>query len=128
MVKVTAHCTRLDGWWAVEVPEVDGAFTQSRRLDQVAEQVADAVGLLEDLDPSEVEVEVVPIVDGDLADRIAYAKRLRREAEDARARAAEEIRAVARALHHHRRMPLRDVGTILDVSYQRAHQLAADPG
>ena len=32
-MKVTAEATRSGGWWAVEVPEVDGAFTQACRLD-----------------------------------------------------------------------------------------------
>ena len=30
-----------DGWWIIEVPEVDGAMTQAPRLDQVDEMARD---------------------------------------------------------------------------------------
>jgi predicted RNase H-like HicB family nuclease len=45
-MKVTAYVTRSDGWWAVEVPEVPGLFTQARTLDQVPAMVIDAVALM----------------------------------------------------------------------------------
>jgi hypothetical protein len=61
-MKVTAYATRSGEWWAVRVPEIDGLFTQARRLDQVPEMVADAAMLLDGL---EVEVEVVPQLDAD---------------------------------------------------------------
>ena len=41
-VDATAVCTRSGGWWAVEVPEIPGLFTQARRLDQVEDMVRDA--------------------------------------------------------------------------------------
>ena len=40
-MEVTAVCRRSGNWWAVEIPEVEGAFTQARRLDQVADMAAD---------------------------------------------------------------------------------------
>ncbi len=64
MMKVTAKAVRDGGWWVVEVPEVDGAFTQARRLDQIPAMVADAVGLLEDVPAEDVEVDL----DVDLGD------------------------------------------------------------
>ncbi len=121
-MKVTARCRRQSGWWAVDVPEVDGASTQARRLDQVPAMVADAVSLLAEVDPMSVEVEVVPLLDEAISARIAAAERLRSEAKEARAEAAREFRAAARALKE-QGLPLRDVGTALGVSYQRAHQL-----
>lgn len=59
-MRVTALCTRSDGWWAVDVPEVDGAITQARRLDQVPAMVVDAVALLTGEDPTTIEVDVQP--------------------------------------------------------------------
>lgn len=44
--KVTAIARRCDGWWAIEVPEIPGLFTQVRRLDQVAAMVKDAAATL----------------------------------------------------------------------------------
>ncbi|PLS30924.1 transcriptional regulator [Bifidobacterium margollesii] len=43
----TAVCTRSGGWWAVEVPEIPGLFTQARHLDQVEDMVRDAAGMLD---------------------------------------------------------------------------------
>ena len=55
-MKVTAKVTKSGDWWAVEVPEVDGAFTQARQLDQIPDMVADAVHLLTDVPAGDVEV------------------------------------------------------------------------
>lgn len=61
-MKVTARATRSEGWWAVEVPEIDGLFTQTRRLDQIPAVVRDAAELLDGIDPATLDVEVVPEV------------------------------------------------------------------
>lgn len=47
IANATAVCTFDGGWWAVEVPEIPGLFTQARCLDQVEEQVRDAAGMLD---------------------------------------------------------------------------------
>jgi hypothetical protein len=70
-MQVTAIARGSGDWWAVEVPEVDGAFTQAKRLDQVPEMVADAVSLLEDVPAEQVQVTVVPdIGDATLLDDV----------------------------------------------------------
>lgn len=56
--QVIAKATRSGDWWAVEVPEVPGLFTQAKRLEQVPAMVRDAVSLLTDFDADEVEVEL----------------------------------------------------------------------
>ncbi len=38
-----AHAARSGRWWAVEVPDVPGVFTQTRRLDQVAPAAREAI-------------------------------------------------------------------------------------
>ena len=43
---VVAKTHRSEGWWAVEVPEIPGLFTQARRLDQVPQMVQDAGAML----------------------------------------------------------------------------------
>ena len=121
-MKVTARCTRHDGWWAIEVPEVDGAYTQARRLDQAPAMVAEAVSLLTGAKASSIEVDVEPLLDDGIRAHIAAADRLRHEALVAQDQASTEVRAAARALRA-LGLPLRDVGTALGVSYQRAHQL-----
>lgn len=41
-IDVTAIAERSGDWWAIEVPEIPGLFTQVRRLDQVDAMVRDA--------------------------------------------------------------------------------------
>lgn len=41
-MNVAAHVRRSGDWWAVEVPEVPGLYTQVRNLDDVADAVRDA--------------------------------------------------------------------------------------
>lgn len=60
---LTARCARSEGWWAVEVPEVPGLFTQARRLDQVPEAVVDAASLLTGWSRAELEGTVVQVLE-----------------------------------------------------------------
>lgn len=43
---VNAHATLTEGWWAVEVPSIDGLFTQARFLGDIPAPVVDAAHLL----------------------------------------------------------------------------------
>lgn len=121
-MRVTALCTRSDGWWAVVVPEVDGAITQARRLDQVPAMVADAVALLAGEDPTTIEVDVQPEIPAAVRRRLERAAALRAHSARANNQAAHELRTAAHDLASEG-LPLRDVGRVLGVSYQRAHQL-----
>lgn len=56
----TAVCRRSDGWWAVSIRELKGVHTQARRLDQVADMARDAIALMLETDPAEIEVSVEP--------------------------------------------------------------------
>lgn len=117
---VSARCQRSGGGWAVDVPEVPGAFTQAKRLDQVPAQAADAVALLLDVPASSVRVTVTVDVAGvdEVRARQADAERATREAGDA-------MRALVRRFREDG-LTVRDIGVILGVSPQRAQQLAAE--
>ena len=54
---------RCEGWWALEVPEVPGLFSQARRLDRAEGAVQDALATMLDLDPESFQLEVVPVLD-----------------------------------------------------------------
>lgn len=56
---VTAVVERSGRWWVITVPEVEGAVTQARRLDQVPHMAADAVAVLLDIDIADVTVAAV---------------------------------------------------------------------
>ena len=124
-VKVTAVAERSGNWWAVRVPEFPGVFTQARRLDQVRATTADAVAAFLDIPAEDVEVEVEPALTADVAERLEEARNDRLQAERLASLAADKLREVARALAK-RGLPERDIGSILGVSHQRAHQLLTD--
>ena len=119
-MKVTAHATRSEGWWAVEVPEIDGLFTQTRRLDQIPDMVRDAAELLDGIDPEVLEVEVVPDVPH-RADA-EHARSLAERARTTQEEASRAMRHAARSLADDG-LTVRDIGEILDVSFQRAQKL-----
>ncbi len=121
-----ATVTREGKWWMVAVPAIDG-LTQARRLSD-AEQMARELIALETgaaLADVAVTVHVQLSEDGsDLAERAQRIKTDRVKAEQAEAAASELSRELARELAA-AKVPVRDIGSLLDVSYQRASQLAS---
>jgi predicted RNase H-like HicB family nuclease len=61
-MKITAHCVRGEGWWVVDVPEIQGLYTQGRDLEEVRAMVLDAASLL--TGRPETDFEVVFDVEG----------------------------------------------------------------
>lgn len=58
-MKLTAKATRVGKWWAIEVPEIEGLFTQTRHLDQVEAVVKDAAAGLTERPEQDFEVAVL---------------------------------------------------------------------
>lgn len=130
MVEVTkttykAHAARAGRWWAVEVPDVPGVFTQTRRLDQVAPAAREAIALMLDIDPDLVDVVVEPELPAELVEAITAARAAQADAERARSEAADRARAVVIRLQDEMGLTVRDVGQVIGVSYQRVQQLVA---
>ena len=125
-MKVTAHAVRSGDWWSVEVPEVDGLFTQAKRLDQIPAMVADAGELLTDIPADQFEV----TLDYDFGDpaalrEIADVKQLNAAAQ----RAVDEASRRSRAIVHKLRdqgLSVREVGVMLDITPSRVSQLNKD--
>lgn len=76
------------------------------------------------VDPAEVEIDLRPAVPVEVGQHVAAAARLRAQARTANSEAAREARAAAQVLRD-AGLSVRDVGTVLGVSHQRAHQLLA---
>lgn len=121
-MRVTAKAQRSDGWWAVEVPEVPGVFTQARRLDQIPDMVADAVELVAGVAKADIVVDVEPITDMD--DVVAEAREARQAADEAGTRASATMRFALSNLIQ-AGYTVRDAGQLLGVSPQRVSQLMA---
>ena len=126
--------TRDDRWWMITVPELDGYInsagatnisdtTQARRLSEVTAQARDFICTITDKAPSEVDVNITITVDGiDVTERARKVLDDRALAERHAAAAQAEARTLARDLST-RGVPVRDVGDVLGVSFQRAQQL-----
>jgi hypothetical protein len=128
------NVTRDDKWWMITVPELDryinsdGAInlsdtTQARRLSEVPGQARDFICTITDKAPSEVGLSIVIAVDG--MDITARADKMRSDRELAdryTAIAQAEAKELARDLAAHG-VAVRDVGEVLNVSFQRAQQL-----
>lgn len=115
--------TRDGGWWMVRIPALSG-LTQARRLADAGLMAREWIALTLDVPLGEVDVTVT-------VDRIGTVEVARRVAaiRDQRARAAQlDLQATAQAAGLARELAgagvtVRDIGTALGVSFQRAHQL-----
>ena len=127
MKNYTAFCRRSGRWWAVSVPEVKGAHTQVRRLDQVDAAVREVLALMLDAPASSfaITLDVRPPKSAQRVIRDAVTLRHKAEALDATvARKTDE--AVAAMLASG--LTVRDCGELLGVSPQRISQLAKRAG
>ncbi|MDQ3150544.1 MAG: type II toxin-antitoxin system HicB family antitoxin [Actinomycetota bacterium] len=110
------------GWWVVTVPDVPGAITQSRRLDQVSADAAEVIEIQTGQPVNPDTLDVVPSLPGEAGEVAAEARRLRAEAHALAERAGERTRAAVELLHR-REFPLRDIGRLTGITYQRAQQI-----
>lgn len=119
-MNVTAVAKRSGNWWAVEVPEIPGLFTQARRLDQVEAMVRDAAGMLGrqvgtvTVDPKLSEQ------DERMIDELLSA---RRDAAEAQSKASTLVRNAVGTLRA-QGMTVRDVADIIGVTPQRVSAIA----
>lgn len=121
-MKVTAHAQHGEKWWVVSVDEVEGLFTQTRRLDEIPDMVRDALTLCPEITTTPWETEVEIIVDEPFITDIHEAKEATQEAARLQVEAAAKIRSIATRLRE-RGLSFKDIATLLDVSVARAQQL-----
>lgn len=124
MGKLTARAERGSGWWVVEVPEIDGLLTRAKSLAQVPAMVKDAAALITGEPEDSFEVEVIPVVAEEVREHLEAARQLFEESDKAKHSAAEQSRLAARELAASG-LTVRDIGAVLGVSHQRAHQLVS---
>lgn len=119
----TATVSREDGWWMIHVPEIDG-LTQARRLLEAETMAREliAVTLGVPLDTVTVDIQVTNVADIDIPTRLDAIRADRARAAELERAASADAASLARDLVS-ARVPLRDVGAILGISHQRAHQL-----
>ncbi len=120
------HVTGREGrWWAVEIPQLDGV-TQAARLADVAAEARDYIAVTLDVPPSTVDVRVIVDDTPHARDVQARSERIlatRQQAEALEAVAIEDAQALVRELTRDG-VPMRDIATLVGVSFQRVSQLA----
>jgi len=118
------EASRSGRGWALEVAELDGVFSQARRLADAEAMAKDVIGLWFDVDPSEISVEVTVVVnDEHLAAEIDRLQRTTRSVEEQQAEAAGLRRQIVARLRAED-LTNADVAAVLGISHQRVSQLA----
>lgn len=119
------HVTREGKWWLLEEPTLEIAG-QTRRLADAQDVATDLIAVFLDVPRSQVEVNLLledtPHVDH-LGKRVHSLTELRQMIAGLESDLAREQRRLAADLVADE-IPVRDIGTILGVSHQRAHVLA----
>ncbi len=123
MTTYTAGLKKVGRFWKVYVRELDRT-TQVVRLSEVEDAVRDLVNLLTDEPKSSIMVDRNFILADSLRRRIDEARTRRAEAEALAKKASADMRQAARQLRAEG-YTVRDVGEVLNLSYQRAQQLSA---
>ncbi|MGQ0625550.1 MAG: type II toxin-antitoxin system HicB family antitoxin [Sporichthyaceae bacterium] len=115
---------RDGAWWGIEVPGVEGAFSQAKRIDQIEAMAREVIALLLDVaeDSFTLTLDIQLPEQWDAA--ITSARAARQNAVAAERTAAAQIRDLAHQLHT-AGLPVRDVGALMGVSHQRVSQLLA---
>ena len=115
--------TREGKWWMVDVPAIEG-LTQARRLSEIKDMAVSLISITLDLPPSQVGVNVVAIiVDGTNLMKLRQQIDTERDAaRDAERKVAALTADLVRKLNADD-VPLRDIGEMVGVSFQRVHQL-----
>jgi predicted RNase H-like HicB family nuclease len=122
-MRYTARARRSGGWWAIDVPELPGVYSQARRLDRVESMARDAIALFLDVDPATLEIRVETNLPSDLRRDVDAVGRLRVEADRLQAESSGAMRHLTHELLG-RGLSVRDAAVILGISHQRVSQLA----
>jgi predicted RNase H-like HicB family nuclease len=114
------------GWWVASIDVVPGCHTQGRTIEQARDRIREALAALTN-DKTAASAKLVDDIqlpkEAKRAVVLVHTKRV--QASKFAAEAEDAVRNAAAALA--KSMSLRDVGTVLGVSRQRAHQLVGDP-
>lgn len=116
------HVHREGKFWAIDVPGI--GFTQATRLTSVEETARDMIALTAEIDEGAFDLNVDIVVPSNAEDHVKQAHALRAEAARIQAEAALESARSAAVLKQDG-LTYREIGLVLEVSHQRAQQLAS---
>ncbi len=120
-MKLHVTAVRDGRFWFLKSDDIENFYTQARNLSEIPVMAKDLAALLTERPESDFDVEVsfdTPEVTAHLREATALAAK----AEEFKAESARERRAAALVLRR-QGVTVRDIGTVLGVSHQRAQQL-----
>lgn|GEM_PF-370966 len=123
MSTYTALVSREGKFWHVEVPEI-GRVTQARNINEVDDMARDLIAIMAGIERGSVELDVRIQLPDSVQAHLSEVERARDAEADARSHAATELRAAATELKN-AGLSVRELGSVLGVSYQRASQLTS---
>jgi hypothetical protein len=123
MTTYQARVAREGKWWMVRVPEIDG-LTQARRYSEVEEMARSLLAIALDIpeDSFDLHVELEAVEDVRVTERLDALHEAEEKVQESQAQLRHATHTLAMDLAG-RGVPVRDIGAILGVSFQRAHQL-----
>ena len=110
------------GWWVVTVPELPGAISQARRLDQVPGDVAEVIELMTGEKHGTYTLATEALYPGVAGAVAREAVALRQQAEEIKSAASDAVRNAVIALRREG-LTLRDAAALTGISYQRAQKI-----
>jgi predicted RNase H-like HicB family nuclease len=118
-----ALVTRDDKWWLISVEGING-LSQARRLSEVEQNAKELISAAtgSSIEFIDVTMNVERVGTVKVARRLAAVTEKRSKAAELETAASSATRELAADLAS-AGIPLRDIGTLLGVSFQRAHQL-----
>ena len=121
----TLEARRSGSWWALTVAELPGVHSQVRRLEHAAAMIIDAIALAFSVDPAAVRIYgPIPIVNPDVDDLLHETLEHRRQLAKLRIDVDSLTRKLAQDMASEG-IPVRDIATALDISFQHAAKLVS---
>jgi len=111
-------------WWMVSIPEIDG-LTQARTLAESQKMASSLIAITLDIpvDAFNVTLDVRHVGKVfDVSSKVATIKAMREQAAEKERQAGVNAAALAKQLAAEG-LTVRDIGSVFDVSFQRAHQM-----
>jgi predicted RNase H-like HicB family nuclease len=122
----TVTTERSGNWWAFSVPEIPGAHGQAKRLEQVRDEARDVISMMLDAEPDSFDVALSVRLDPRIEHALDEAKAARQELDSYQRVAQEKLRLAAEQIKEVGGLSIRDIGSLLDVSFQRISQILSD--
>jgi len=119
---VTAQRGKNTRRWILQATEAPGALSEVTNLNHAAAHMKEAISFVTGEPESEIEIELIPIVNPKVTTSLKKYKALKHKARTADKEAIKERKKAAIMLQKDG-MTLRDIGAIFGLSHQRAQQI-----